>query len=60
MTLVDANVLIDVATDDPAWSDWSQNALDAAASEGPLIVNPIIYAEVSVAYERIDTAAPFK
>lgn len=53
-TLVDSNVLLDVLTDDPAWSGWSTRALTDAAEKGPLWVNPIIYAEVSVRFSRIE------
>jgi predicted nucleic acid-binding protein len=53
--LVDTSVLIDVATDDPIWADWSQGQLDVAAESGPIMINPIVYAELSAAYERIET-----
>ncbi len=53
-TLVDANVLLDVLTEDEAWLDWSQQALADAAEAGPLWINPIIYAEVSVRFSRIE------
>ena len=52
--LVDSNVLLDVATSDPAWSTWSSEALEAAANEAPLAINAIIYAEVSVSFSRIE------
>jgi hypothetical protein len=52
--LVDANVLLDVLTDDPTWYAWSAAQLDACASRGELCINPIIYAEVSVGFERIE------
>ncbi len=52
-TLVDTNVLLDVFSDDPDWADWSSSALAAARDAGRLIINPIIYAELSV---RFDTA----
>lgn len=52
--LVDSNVLLDVATDDPTWADWSAGALARAADEAVLLVNPIVYAEVSVGFERIE------
>jgi predicted nucleic acid-binding protein len=54
VTLVDSNVLVDVLTDDDEWSDWSSSMLAEAADSGPLAINPIIYAEVSVAYNRIE------
>jgi predicted nucleic acid-binding protein len=52
--LVDANVLLDVLTDDPQWYSWSAGQLDACAAETELCINPIIYAEVSVGFERIE------
>lgn len=53
-TLVDSNVLLDVLTDDHAWGDWSARALAGAADAGPLVVNPVIYAEISVRFSRIE------
>lgn len=52
--LVDANVLLDVLTEDPKWSDWSAGQLDACAANSEMCINPIIYAEVSVGFERIE------
>ncbi len=52
--LVDANVLLDVLTDDPQWYDWSAGQLDACAAEAELCIDPIVYAEVSVGFERIE------
>ncbi len=60
-TLVDSNVLLDVLTEDPRWSDWSANALAEAAEAGPLHINPIIFSEVSVRFstvEALDGALP--
>lgn len=54
MTLVDTNVLLDLVTDDPQWSEWSVLQLEAAALRGPLFVNDVIYAELSVRYERVE------
>jgi predicted nucleic acid-binding protein len=53
-TLVDTNVLLDVLTEDRVWLEWSAEALEAAAEAGPLWINPIIYAEVSVRFSRIE------
>ena len=61
ITLIDSNVLLDIATEDPKWSGWSENALIDAADEGTLVINPIIYAEVSVGFttiEDLDDAIP--
>jgi predicted nucleic acid-binding protein len=52
--LVDSNVLLDVATNDPTWSSWSSRALEAAADEAPLVINPLVYAEVSIGFGRIE------
>ena len=52
--LVDTNVLLDVATNDPAWGEWSARALADAVDAGILVINPLIYAEASVGYERIE------
>ncbi len=49
-TLVDSNVLLDVARDDPVWAGWSEDALAQAVGIGPLLINSIIYAEVSASY----------
>ncbi|EWY41564.1 DNA-binding protein [Skermanella stibiiresistens SB22] len=54
MTLIDTNVLLDLATDDPVWADWSIRQLDTAAVTGPLVINDIVYAELSVGFERIE------
>jgi predicted nucleic acid-binding protein len=53
-TLVDSSVLLDVSTEDPVWFDWSAAALANAVRSGPVVVNPIIYAEVSVGFDRIE------
>jgi predicted nucleic acid-binding protein len=53
-TLVDSNVILDVITDDEEWGDWSADQLAEAAHTGTLIINPVIYAEVSAGFERIE------
>ena len=52
--LVDTNVPLDVTTNDPAWGEWSSRTLADAADEGVRVINPLIYAEASVGYERIE------
>lgn len=52
--IVDSNVLIDIFTEDPQWFDWSASALEDQAERAVLIINPIVYAEVSVRFERIE------
>lgn len=53
-TLVDSNVLLDVLTEDPAWVDWSSAALESQAERSVLVIDPLIYAEVSIRFERIE------
>ncbi len=52
--LVDANVLLDVVTEDATWFEWSAAAVAEAAGRTVLVVNPIVYAEVSVQFARIE------
>ena len=51
-TLVDSCVLIDVLADDPTWADWSLDQLERCAALGPLLINPLILAEISPRFER--------
>ena len=52
--LVDSNVILDIATRDPQWEAWSSGALQRAADEAVLVINPIIYAEVSIGFDRVE------
>lgn len=52
--LVDSNVLLDVVTEDPRWFGWSSDALSRCAEEATLVVNPIVFAEVSIGFDRIE------
>lgn len=52
--LIDSNVLLDVLTEDRTWFDWSAAALARAATSGQLCINPLIYAEVSIGFARIE------
>lgn len=54
MTLIDTNVLLDLVTDDPDWSEWSLAKLEEAFFAGPLLINDIVYAEASIRYGRIE------
>ena len=53
-TLVDSCVLLDVITGDDEWADWSANQIASAMDAGRLVINPLIYAEVSVGYETVE------
>jgi predicted nucleic acid-binding protein len=50
MTLLDTNVLLDIATADPVWSEWSEAQLRSASLRGTVCINPIIYAELAPAF----------
>lgn len=59
MILVDTNILFDLATDDSEWFAWSRDAMQTAASETTIWINPIIYAELSVRYENLSEVDDF-
>jgi predicted nucleic acid-binding protein len=54
VVLVDTNIILDVIEEDPVWVDWSQRQLDQTALNDALIINPVIYAELSIAFHRIE------
>ncbi len=53
-TLVDSNVLLDIMTEDANWLEWSSSALASEAEQRRLVINAIVYAEVSVRFSRIE------
>ena len=55
VTLIDTNVLLDLVTNDATWADWSIRQLDMAALRGPLFINDVVYAELSVRFAAIET-----
>jgi predicted nucleic acid-binding protein len=59
--LVDSNVILDVVTEDPQWFEWSAQMLADYADQGDLVINPIIYAEISIGFnqpEEVEAALP--
>jgi predicted nucleic acid-binding protein len=54
LILVDTNVILDLVENDPVWADWSQQQLEAASLQATLCINPVIYAELSIAFEAIE------
>ena len=61
MILIDSNVLLDIASEDPEWYSWSSVAVETAGNSDELGINPIIYAEASVRYsspDEFNTAFP--
>jgi predicted nucleic acid-binding protein len=53
-TLVDSCVLLDVITSDEQWADWSAREIAAAMDAGRVVINPLVYAEVSVGYQAVE------
>jgi predicted nucleic acid-binding protein len=53
-TLVDSCVLLDVATGDAEWADWSAQRIAEALDSGRVVINPLVFAEVSVGYETVE------
>lgn len=52
--LVDTNVLVDVLENDPEWADWSIAQLRAQSKVHRLIINPIIYSELSLTFSTFE------
>ena len=52
--LVDSNVLLDVVTADPTWGAWSAETLARVADEEILVINALVYAEVSIGFEAVE------
>jgi len=52
--LVDSNVILDILTVDKKWFPWSSETLMNSAEQNVLVINPIIYAEVSIRFDRIE------
>jgi len=52
--LVDSSVILDIFLDDPDWGDWSEGILAELSGRGALLINPIIYTEISIGFERIE------
>ena len=59
MLLVDTSVLLDVVTNDSEWADWSLRQLERRALHTRLVANPVIYAELSIGFQRIDEVEAF-
>jgi hypothetical protein len=56
-TLVDSNVLLDVFTNDASGGDWSAERLANAFDTGPVVINPLIFAELPIGFDRIEDLA---
>jgi predicted nucleic acid-binding protein len=51
LTLVDTNILVDILANNPVWMSWSAERLEECARVGALIINDVIYSEVSIGFE---------
>ncbi len=52
--LVDSNVILDLFLNDPNWAEWSETTLEELSAANRLFINPMIYAEISIGFERIE------
>jgi predicted nucleic acid-binding protein len=59
VTLVDTNVLIDLFVPGSEWAEWSAEALSAAAMSGPLVVNDVVFAELSIGFDTLPACEAF-
>lgn len=59
MIVVDSCVLIDVASADARWADWSVAQLDTWSERGPLVINAIVYAELASGFDTIEALEEF-
>jgi predicted nucleic acid-binding protein len=59
MVLIDTNVLLDIVSENPDWSEWSFRSLIAAGARDALVVNEVVYAEMSVGYDSIEDLDEF-
>lgn len=59
MTIVDTNILLDIVSDDPVWFDWSARALEIASAQSDLVINAVVYAELSSRYSSMENLDEF-
>lgn len=52
-TLIDSNIFLDLITNDLDWAEWSAGQLAAAMSDGAVLINDVIYAEISIRYDEV-------
>jgi predicted nucleic acid-binding protein len=54
MIIVDSNIILDIITEDPNWYDWSSTQLGILAEHHKLVINDIVYSEISVGFKHIE------
>ncbi len=52
--MVDSNIILDILEEDSAWFDWSRREIERLSDTCQLVINPVIYAEVSVGFKKIE------
>ncbi len=52
--IVDSNVILDIFLDDPSWADWSESTLEEYVQYAKLYINPIVYSEISIGFDKIE------
>jgi predicted nucleic acid-binding protein len=52
--LIDSCIVTDLADPESAWFEWSASTLEQLDLHNTLVINPIIYAECSVGFARIE------
>jgi len=53
MIVVDTNILLDVVNSNPAWVNWSAGQMFLLSKIDKLIINPVIYAELSISFRTV-------
>jgi predicted nucleic acid-binding protein len=59
VTLIDTNILLDLTSPDAEWGRWSERVLDSSSLRGALVINDVVFAELSVGYDRIEDCEEF-
>ncbi|MFP3012103.1 MAG: type II toxin-antitoxin system VapC family toxin [Rickettsia sp.] len=54
MILVDSNIILDIITFDNNWYEWSSDQIKLLSQFHELIINDIIYTEISIGFKRIE------
>lgn len=57
--ILDTNVLLDILTADPKWASWSRQQFKAAQADGPVGINPILYAELAAHFSKVEDLEHF-
>ncbi|PCJ25493.1 MAG: DNA-binding protein [Rickettsiales bacterium] len=54
MIVIDSNIILDIVTQDSRWFDWSSSQLKTLAEDYKLLINDVIYSEISISFEYIE------